>query len=217
MAHNAYYDEKGNELPSVTQIIKILNHKGLIQWANYIGFKHISYTNYMEERQLVGSLVHLKIEKFLKGEDYSPSYLDDSIEKEVNEKFKLFEIWYNETAAKPIWIEKALSNNRYGGTLDAVVQIKNGAIGLIDFKTSKTIKPSQLLQLGGYLNLIQERENDMYKNINFCSIIAFGNELSISSRSREDMELYQKAFEKLYMLFCSWKDILSNDWNQSII
>ena len=47
MPHKPYYDDNGNELPSVTQVIKLLNHKGLIQWANYIGMRHISYNDYI--------------------------------------------------------------------------------------------------------------------------------------------------------------------------
>ena len=216
MPHKPYYDDNGNELPSVTQVIKLLNHKGLIQWANYIGMRHISYNDYMEERQVVGSLVHLKIEKFLSNEDQPDNFIDSDINEDVNKRFNLFKAWYDETQAKPIWVEKSLVNNRYGGTLDALVQIKNGTIGLIDFKTSNKIKPSQLLQLGGYLNLIEEKEPEMYDKIDFCSIIAFGKELNISSRLKEDMMLYRNAFEKLYMLYCSWKSILKDEWNQDI-
>ena len=43
MAHLPYYNSKAHEIPSVTQIISLLNKKGLMDWSNWLGLQRIKY------------------------------------------------------------------------------------------------------------------------------------------------------------------------------
>lgn len=218
MSHCAYKNNDGEEIPSVTEMIKLLNHKGLMEWANYVGLKATPLKDYLLERSTLGSLVHSRIaEEFTTGTTEFPPFFDPELEAECRRKIDLFHTWREETGAVPLLVEKVMHNERYGGTLDLVAQYKNGHVGLIDFKTGTKKKPFHLLQLGGYLNLLEDCEPDIYKQVSFCSVVVLGKDIVIGTRSVEEMQIYRDAIEKLYMLYMSWKDILWNDWHHTHI
>lgn len=215
--HPSYYDSNGKEIPSVTQIISLLNHKGFMEWANMLGFKRIKVNDYLDDVSWVGTIVHDRINKTFNGQT---TFLDFGGEKDIQIKllYDRFMAWKNNSQVEAIMSEERMSNNRYGGTLDLVCKYPNGSVGLIDFKTGSKPKPSHLLQLGGYLNLLESCHKDIYDEIDFAEVITLGGKsINIVSRSIEEMQLYRDTFEKIYILRCSWLSVLSDGWGETIV
>jgi hypothetical protein len=209
-------NSKGEEIPSVTQIISILTKKGITEWANSLGFRRVSVKKFLDNKALIGTLVHSRIENYFKKEEYKP-FIDKSTDDIVNARYELFKIWVNEAKPEMIWQEKEFTNERYGGKLDMLCKMYDDKYVLLDFKTSKDIHPSQFLQLGGYLNLIEYNESEMYEKISLCQIVAFG-EKGIKQRvfTKEEMKRYQKAFEKCYEIYMCWDNILQDMWDENL-
>ena len=171
----------------------------------------------MDELSYYGTIVHDWIHKSFVGEEIKELGARLPNEDKLYTCFSRFTQWKNETQAECLYTETAYNNNRYAGTIDLIARIKNGAIGLIDFKTSANPRPSHVLQLGGYLNLIEETNNELFQQITYAQIISLGGDsISFFTLPRDKMVIYQQAFEKLFLLYCSWKDILKNDWNETI-
>ena len=211
-----FYDDNGNEIPSITQILSMINKKGIVKWANYLGFKRIDCDKYLNEKAMIGTLLHDRISKFLKGEEYKP-HISSEIENTVKTLFKYFIEWYDMSGMKLIYSEKMYNNNKYGGIVDLLCEI-NDEVYLIDFKTSKKIHGSQLLQLAGYLNLIETEEPDLYKKIKHCQILSFTPKNIISeSRTIKEMKVYKSIFKNSYILFSEYDKLLREEWNDTAI
>lgn len=215
---HVYYNNRNEIIPSVTQVLKALSSKGIAEWANWLGWKRISYTKHLDELSFYGTIVHDWINKTFNGEEIKELGMRVPNEDKIYTCFSRFNQWKDETQAECLYTEKAYNNNRYSGTIDLIAKIKNGMVGLIDFKTSASPRPSHVLQLGGYLNLIEETDNKLFNQITYAQIISLGGDsISFFTLPREKMRIYQQAFEKLFLLYCSWKDILKNDWNETIV
>lgn len=217
MAHQSYYNHDNKEIPSVTQILKIINKSGIVEWANILGFYKIKYKPFLDEKATIGTYVHERIERYFNGKDpkENEKIFDVDIEKKVNERYNIFLIWNKGCDPKPIKIEESYNNNRYGGTVDAILEI-NGEVVLVDFKTSKKPYSIYFLQLGGYLNLIKELDKELYDKIAYVQVITFGKGLLIETKYKENMHKYEDCFEFLYNLYIKWKNILETEWNETI-
>ena len=212
MAHQDHYDKDGNKLPTVTQIVECLNKPGIADWANGLGFKGIRYRSYMTETANIGTMVHDRIERELRNE--ANWFRDSNVPYKVTECYSRFLTWLHDTKAVGKYVETPFNNNRYGGTIDAIVEI-NGALGLVDFKSSKRAYLGHLLQLGGYLNLIQDTTPSLYESLSFAQIVALGNGIKCYTKSIEHMGYYQDLFELLYMTYRAYCDINEIDWKNN--
>ena len=217
MAHKEYYDSKGNEIPSVTQILKVLNKPAVIEWANYLGFHKINYKQLLDEKADIGTYVHERIEKYFNKKDpkEEKEILDLKIKKQVDSLFDLFLDWEKSIKPIPIEIESSYTNSRFGGTIDCILEI-NKEIVLIDFKTSKKPYPSHFLQLGGYLILIEDNNKELYDKIAYVQIISLGKGLKIETKFIDEMIKYKEAFKSVFDIYLYWKNILKEDWNEFI-
>ena len=50
--HVKYYNGNGVEVPSCTNVVKLLNKPELIGWANYMGFKRINTSKFLFIKKL---------------------------------------------------------------------------------------------------------------------------------------------------------------------
>ena len=55
--HVKYYNSKGEEVPSVTTVLKIFG-KNLTGWANWLGFKRINVKEFVDNKAKFGTYVH---------------------------------------------------------------------------------------------------------------------------------------------------------------
>lgn len=125
-----------------------------------------------------GTDLHAELERYVKNtmEGRMATY---------DEKIVPFITWVNENVEKFLWSEMyTFSETMWvGGISDCAVQLKNGKVGIIDFKSSKESYESQFIQCAGYD--LQVTENGGYTKdgrkvfelkepISFYAIIPFG-------------------------------------------
>lgn len=219
MAHLPYYNSKAHEIPSVTHIISLLNKKGLMDWSNWLGLQRIKYRAFLDEKALLGTLVHNKIECDICKTHYSP-HIDYKLEREADVRFNYYLQWKRDCNVIPKYSELRLHNERYGGTIDFIGTVNN-ELALVDFKTSKKPHFTHFMQLAAYLNLLQFKEPEIYDKLTTCRIVCFTGkaDVPIISKSKriEEMVEYRTAFEKLYEAFIVLNHISIEDWKGPII
>lgn len=158
--HTIYRNSKGEEIPSVTTLLKVLNKPSLVYWANSLGFKRIRVDDELERTASLGTMIHRVINNIL--EHKYTVYIHDPkalfSKEEVFAGLNSFAKWYKTVYEdfELIIAEKSLSNDLFGGTLDCFAKI-NGVYTLVDFKSGKNIYPSMFLQLGLYTLLLEEK------------------------------------------------------------
>jgi hypothetical protein len=157
------------ELPSVTTILDVLDKPALRQWSancacNYIKENYYdkihrdilyellneakyAYKNVSKEALDIGSTVHKMIEDYIKtGKD------QNSDNEKVQNGFLAFLEWEKENIKKWIKSEHEVYNFDigYAGTLDAIAELKNNKIYVIDFKSSKGFYDGYDMQIAAY-------------------------------------------------------------------
>lgn len=164
------YEVNGIQYPSVTTILGQLDKSNaLIPWAlncmeqkalelikdkSTVSFSDILLQAKKEYREVskqaldIGSQVHDTIEQYIKnGKDAIGKMLPEV----ENAMIALFD-WESANIDKWIESEKKVYHDKicYAGTLDAVAQMKDGSIAIIDFKTSKGFYSGYAEQLSAY-------------------------------------------------------------------
>jgi len=160
------YTYNGTPVPRVSHILsQCRDNEWLVNWAAVVGKSKVDY--YREKACTIGSIAHEIIENYLITK-YKPSlgtnapvieYADIDSEYRASvynsvENFKLWEKRLNESFGCQIedifGFEVPIVTPWYGGTIDGIIKI-NGLWYIIDFKTSKEIDPSYILQTAAYL------------------------------------------------------------------
>ena len=158
-------------LPSVTEILGIVSKPYLISWANKMGLQGVDTREYNAELADLGTVVHGKIEAYYQRHYHSvfdDSQYPDVVRQKSDELFGKFLGWESERDIYPIFTELPMICSRFGGTIDAVVEMDE-KITIIDWKTSKEIYPEYFGQLSAYLYLMRRgypadggNEQDVY-------------------------------------------------------
>lgn len=156
------YNYQGKPIPRVSQILTDGIYKPfLTTWAAKVGEKKMKETR--DTALLIGSRVHEMIEYYLKTnkvKDVSyktaPMYM-----KSIQKAFHNFQSWieklhkYGCKIDHVYAIEQPVSCPYYGGTVDCIAQI-NGANYILDWKTSKRIDYSYIIQTIAYMICINQ-------------------------------------------------------------
>lgn len=212
--HTVYYNKKGNEIPSATTILKILNKPSIVKWANYLGFKNLDVDSVVNEAAELGTVVHDLINSILLKAliIYIP---DPKIPEYVLYSYiNRFKIWLNTNVVEPIFLEKSFSSELFGGTVD-FYGIINGKKTILDFKTSKKIRITMFFQLALYCILLEEKG---YKVEQVGILLVNPKYKDEKYISREELYPYIDFARKLVELFHSYYDLNDKDkWNESII
>ena len=157
-----YYEYGDKRVPRVTSILsQCENQEGLIRWAAGMGYK--KYTFIKESSLEIGNIVHESIDHYLidkynYDKDFNINYdmVPDDYKNAVYNSFENFKLWEANLQSLGYRIEEVFGleipvvTPWYGGTIDAIFKI-NGAYYIIDFKTSKKISNSYLLQTSAYM------------------------------------------------------------------
>lgn len=171
------YYFNGLPVPRVSEIIKkCINKEYLIWWAARVGSKNMM--TIQNKATYVGTLVHRKIEHYiLTGEeDFKLSTFDEYIIRQVNTSFKNFKLWLQRLNNAGYKLEKVIATELsvvcpyYGGTIDLVAQI-NGAIYIIDYKTSTKITYDYILQVCAYMWMINNGYSIKVPHVNGIGIV----------------------------------------------
>lgn len=123
--------ETGKEYPSITTVIKLLTDAYFREWRNNVG--ELAADDIMQEAMKRGTYIHKLCEDYLNNKkvkvDMFHSKMWKSLEPELN---KINNIHCLETPMFSDALETA-------GTPDCIA-VYEGALSVIDFKTSKTVK-----------------------------------------------------------------------------
>lgn len=151
-SHRQYYHE-GNQIPSCTEVISMLNKPELVGWANYMGFKRINTKQYVEEKAKYGTRQH----------ELFDLYFSDGIiklepeTKDTIYKFRVLELYFEKLKIRVLNTEFPVEGSLHGGTMDMIVHNQaNDCLAIYDLKTSKEVRQTHWIQLMGYVELIEE-------------------------------------------------------------
>jgi CRISPR/Cas system-associated exonuclease Cas4 (RecB family) len=151
MPHTPYV-LNGVEIPSVTEIISIIDKPFLRLWYGKNGTKECQ--RIMKESGELGSRVHDAIEAILKGEEPPP------LSPQEVGMVHWFELWQNETDFRPVELELKVVSERhkFHGTFDALGTFGDSTeLVMCDWKTSSKIDDSYALQLAAYAAAYEEQ------------------------------------------------------------
>lgn len=209
--HSTYINKEEKEVPSVTTILKVLNKPSIAKWANFLGWKRQSYEKVLDDRAREGTIVHELCHEVLfkegaKFDTSTPERLDFT-----RKHLSTFNDFLNTYDLIPEWGEKSFSSNKFGGTVDLYCTL-NGKKTILDFKTSKSFYSTQFIQLGAYIELLEESNYDVEQ----VAILRIKEDLwDIKIIEREEMVQYMDIFNKMTELFyliydlnLEWKDLM---------
>lgn len=179
MARQIYKTQDGKRLPSVTTILgRFRESGGLIRWANKEGLAGRNSDHSRDEAAITGNLAHRMIELHIRGED--PLSIADEVNDadkhklgEASHAFDQFIAWLNQAGITLTESELKLIKDQeemgYGGTIDAI-GIRNGALVLLDWKTSRSLHVDVLLQVAAY-GMLLKRARDI--NVSEYHVVRF--------------------------------------------
>lgn len=206
--HSRYFNSKGNEVPSVTTVLNVLNKEGLLEWSNNLGKRGIDYKSFLESKANLGSLVHECIEAELK--QVAPAIITNTATlNKVKEYVNTFKTVKEGLKISNAETEVSLSCEEFGGTLDLICDIallNRTVTVLADFKTSKQPYITQFIQLAGYLELLKRNNHPKYDKIEWCMIISITDKkYKIQYISKENTErFFTNVFLNLLHVYNSW-------------
>lgn len=178
------YEYNNKLIPRVTRIIDaVMNRDYLISWAVSIG----KYAYYAEKEYAtsIGSKVHALIEYYLEsgGQDKEHEYYRKSPKQApiIERAYNNFKDWFEHLVNtgnkfELIGLEIPVICPYYAGTLDCLARI-NGAVYLLDFKTSKKISYEYLVQVCAYKWIIDNGFAPGLPHIDGVGIIRVDKEL----------------------------------------
>lgn len=172
------YKFKDKFIPRVSNILKdTISKEYLANWAASIGKRY-----YYESQKAkdIGTLTHQWIEEFLTKKKITENFtFSQDVLSIADIAYNNFLEWYNKFTKKysfnVISIEKELACPYYGGTTDCIVNI-NGHNSLIDFKTSKKIDYTYIMQLCAYMWIINNYYQHELPFIDTIGIIRVGKD-----------------------------------------
>uniref|UniRef100_A0A6H2A4H4 PD-(D/E)XK endonuclease-like domain-containing protein n=1 Tax=viral metagenome TaxID=1070528 RepID=A0A6H2A4H4_9ZZZZ len=147
MGNTYFCKELNKELPSVTTILNIIaKGEGFNNWLKKQGDKA---DKLLTDAGDFGTDIHNFLEAFGKGLPVNLSALKPKQLRCVN----AFLEWKENNVKKFICTEQAVFNidKEYAGTCDGVVELNDGRIALLDYKTSAYIYDTHELQVCAYI------------------------------------------------------------------
>lgn len=155
-AHQRYKVD-GTVVPGVTTVLGVLSKPALVSWANRMGLNGIDTSKYRDETAAIGTLAHYLIVCELAGEDADLSQFTPQQIERAQWSMSSFRAWRKRHEIKAVLVEAGLvsTEHRFGGTIDFYGEI-DGALALLDFKTSAGIYAEHRIQVSAYVRLLRE-------------------------------------------------------------
>ena len=134
------------KVPSVTQVLGIIDKPGLLEWSCRLGIKEANRQR--DDAGKFGHEVHDAIEVWATRDDRP-------IPQHVQKALGWFIEWSEQYVEEWVCFEQAVFHDEllYAGTSDAFAIMKGSRkLVLVDFKTSKSMRDTYDLQVAAYLN-----------------------------------------------------------------
>lgn len=161
------YFVDGEKIPGTTTITSRFKDSGaLIYWGWQRGKDGLELYESRDKAAELGTIIHSIAEQFISGHLKITDFTDCLSTADlasVLSAFNAFQEWFESSKFEIIAQEESLVSrvHRFGGTFDAVAKDSKERIVLIDFKTSNSIYPEYILQLGAYRILWNENHPEM--------------------------------------------------------
>lgn len=206
--HKQYYNENGDEVPSVTTIIALLNKPALSKWANAMGFRGKSIKEILDKASEIGTLMHDCLEKYFKGEKFILPEEYYKHKPTLLKRLDGFLSWLStQNSLKPIMLEKVLTSDNFGGTMDFFGELNDENV-ILDFKTSGSVYATMFLQLAAY-TIMMEEKGYRVDGVGIVHITEKGTTLYY--KTRKELDKYIGTFKALATLFSLWYDVNIED------
>lgn len=210
-AGGGYYvtreDGKRVRVPSVTTITgRFKDSTGLIRWAYAQGQRKErgEIDDLYDERDKagdIGSKVHDLVEAIISGADADEAieaHSNDPHVEQITSGVRAFLSWWRGSSLEVIETETPLVSEKheFAGTFDAIARREDGALVLLDWKTSNGIYPEYVVQLGAYALLLAER-GDKVSESHLCR---FSKEFGSFSQHHLTAEMLRVGAEQFLRL-----------------
>ena len=168
MAHPTYTIDEA-VVPSVTQVIRRnlgWDKEGLLGWYRNSMMGGIDPITVRDNAGFFGTYVHACLEKNRinpKVDDEVVKALSDVDRTAAHGVLAEYRKWAKRHNVKPALQEQSLTASipyGFGGTIDLIGRV-DGRERIIDYKTSRRIKPEHFIQLAGYQILWEEKTGTM--------------------------------------------------------
>lgn len=200
MSQHRYYVEvegKRIRVPRVTTVtgtIDLGRSSALMRWAADLGREGIYAPDFRDEKAAVGTCAHAMAEAFVTGACFDAEPYPDDIVEQAKVALGSFYDWMDVVTFTPILTEAELVSPTLmvGGRIDLYGYL-DGALTLVDLKTSKHLKFDHAVQVAGYALLLVENNHPVERVI----IVRIGREDNEGFEVRDitpDLSTYEEAF-----------------------
>jgi len=181
--------------------------KGLsdIQYGKLLDKAYRAHATNLKKTAKAGTDLHAELERFVKSE------MGKNKENHFDKQIQPYIDWSKKNVKKYIASEAHCYSEKLwvGGIFDAMAELNDGNVAIIDFKSSRDAYPSQFLQSAGYV--IQVEENGLFsqggehnkkidQKITQLIIVPFGAE-KVEPKIRNNIGDYKKGFEASVVLY----------------
>ena len=206
--HVKYYNSKGEEVPSVTTVLKIFG-KNLTSWANWLGFKRINVKEFVDNKAKFGTYVHSVAENYFNNNvsEYADLHFMSQLDYQtLLSKFEYINTILGKQGYEVYSTELEMHGERYGGTADIIFYNKEkDKYLLLDFKTSKNTYRSMFIQLAAYCQLLKETKGIEIDKVGIILIMRDTNESGFSNivssnDNIDNLQIFNKLLDIYYLL-----------------
>lgn len=152
------YRGVGGAVPSVTEVIKLLQRHDFREWRNKVGRKKADLV--IENARTLGTKVHAVAHAVALGSKGPKDPAMEPFHRAIDEFFGLH-------VAEVLAVEKTLISHkeRVGGTLDLYARLNDGSFAVVDFKTSRATDRVMGVQTALYALLLREAGHTVNKRM----------------------------------------------------
>lgn len=176
-SHRAYVNAKGDKLPGVTTVLKMLNKPALLHWAWKLGKEGVEMDAVRDQAADIGTIAHALCEAHLRGLDLDTANIAPEMLDRAETSFLKFLSFWDREQLQLVRAEYPMVSERMqvGGTLD-ILAARAGTptrLVLVDLKSSKAIYDEMLLQTSAYAAMYEEQEG---QHVDEVYIVRIGKE-----------------------------------------
>lgn len=171
--HTIYRNKAGEKVPGVTTVLGMLNKPALLRWAWKLGRDGKELERTRQVAADIGTIAHGLCEAHLRGMELDTTNLAQDQLTAAGIGFARFLEWWESLGWSVVHTEHRMVSEamQVGGTGDVVARRPDGALALLDLKTSKAIYPEMYVQVASYAAMYEETAKEPIAE---CRIVRIG-------------------------------------------
>lgn len=201
---------KNKQYPSVSAVLAIIAKPHIEKYVNRVG-KEVADKEKQQSAEF-GKIVHTSVSDSIGG-------VTTSTPPEIQPIISSFDEWASKNIRKWLCRDVEVESEQYGyhGALDAIAELKNGAIAILEFKTSKRIQDDHYLQICAYAGCdkINVDQNQLPTNFQLSNCVLLIVKLNKYTGQWEEEEIFKEDQKTIFDVFLSalriwkWKNRLN--------